>query len=289
MQYVNQDVTPRVREKNLWFGVWLNNNFDGDKLERGVFADHFATLRSYWTYRANLFVWEKAFSDRLTRGGPVVAIPEGWASDLSLGTDSRKRLTFDFFGHLEGSGDDSYSRTAGVDITMRPMSNLQLTVSPSYTRGYNYTQYVTAFSDSAATLTYGRRYVFAELDQRSFELGTRADWTLRPNLSFQLYLQPFIASGDYHDPHTLVAARDDQYNSYNGSVPNLDFNFRSVRGSAVVRWEFRPGSALYVVWNENRADVVPLGDFRFGRDFRAIPNAPSQDVLLVKLSYWLPM
>lgn len=57
----------------------------------------------------------------------------------------------------------------------------------------------------------------------------------------------------------------------------------------MVRWEFRPGSALYVVWNENRADLEPIGDFSFRRDLRAIPNAPSHDVFLVKLSYWLPL
>jgi hypothetical protein len=289
MQYVNQDVTKRVREKNLWFGAWQNSNFNGDLLERGVFADHFATLRNYWDYRANLFVWTDAYSDRLTRGGPLVAIPNGWASDMSLSSDSRKRFTVGFSGHIEGSGDDSYSRTAGFDISARPMSNLQLTVSPYYTRAYDYKQYVTAFTDPTATLTYGQRYVFAELDQHSFEIGTRADWTLRPNLSFQLYLQPFIASGDYHDPHSLVAARQDEYEPYEHEVPNRDFNFRSVRGSAVVRWEFRPGSAMYVVWNENRSDVQPIGDFRFGRDLRAIPNAPSQDVFLVKVSYWLPL
>jgi hypothetical protein len=68
-----------------------------------------------------------------------------------------------------------------------------------------------------------------------------------------------------------------------------DFNFRSVRGSAVMRWEFRPGSALYVVWNENRSDVAPIGNFNLNRDFRALTDAPSQDVFLVKFSYWLPM
>ena len=70
---------------------------------------------------------------------------------------------------------------------------------------------------------------------------------------------------------------------------NPDFNFRSVRGSAVARWEFRPGSAMYVVWSENRADVVPQGDFQFRRDFAALPHAPSDDVFLVKFSYWLPI
>jgi len=148
---------------------------------------------------------------------------------------------------------------------------------------------VTSRADVTATETFGRRYIFAELEQRSFELGTRVDWTLSAHLSFQLYMQPFVASGDYHDYHSLARARTADYEPYGGVVSDPDFNFRSVRGSAVVRWEFRPGSALYVVWNENRADVAPVGDFRFSRDLRAIPNAPSHDIFLVKVSYWLPL
>jgi hypothetical protein len=289
MEYRNQNPTKRFRERSAYMGVWQNRNFDGDTLERGVFVDAFGTLQNYWEYRGSLFVVSEAFSDRLTRGGPVARVPRGWSSDLSLGSDSRKNFYFSLESHLEGSDDDTYSRTVGLSLNARPASNIQLSVTPSFTRSHDQTQYVTAFDDATAAATYGRRYVFAELEQRSFELATRADWTLSSNLSFQLYLQPFIASGDYHDYTSLAAARTRDYVPYAGITSDPDFNFRSVRGSAVVRWEFRPGSALYVVWNENRADVVPIGDFSVSRDLREIPNAPSHDVFLVKLSYWLPM
>jgi len=159
-------------------------------------------------------------------------------------------------------------------------------VSPSITRSQTSTQYVTAFDDPTAT--FGRRYVFAHLDQHSVELDTRADWTVTSRLSFQLFLQPFIASGDYHDFRSLVAARTRDY-APTAPTSNPNFNLRSLRGNAVVRWEFRPGSALYVAWNENRAGVAPIGDFRLSRDLRAIPPAPSHDVFLVKVSYWLPL
>jgi hypothetical protein len=218
-----------------------------------------------------------------------VRTPPGWTSDLSLGSDTRKRYDFNVFSHLEGSDDDSYWRNLGVALNARPAANLQLSVQPSFTRSHDYNQYVTAFADAAASATYGQRYVFAELEQRLFEVGTRVDWTLNSRLSFQLYLQPFVAAGHYHDYHSLAAASTRDFDAYDAGSANRDFNFRSVRGSAVVRWEFRPGSALYVVWNENRADVINNGDFRFGRDLRAIPTAPSHDVFLVKLSYWLPL
>jgi len=289
VQYVNQEPNQRFRERNLWTGVWINKNFGGDTFERGVFADAFGTLPSYWTYRAALFVMPSAFYDRATRGGPLVRSPFGWTSDLALGSDDRKSFFINADGHFEGYRDDSYVRGGGIGLNYRPASNLTLSVNPYYRRSHDFNQYVTTIADTSATDTFGQRYVFANLEQHSFELATRADWTLSSRLSLQLYVQPFVASGDYHDYHALARARTRDYEPYTPTFSDPDFNFRSVRGSAVLRWEFRPGSALYVVWNENRADVVPLGDFRFRRDFRAIPTAPSHDVFLVKLSYWLPL
>ncbi len=288
MQYVNLTPTARFREKNLWFGTWQNRNFDGDTLERGVFADWFGTLSSYWKPRAALFVAGSAVSDRLTRGGPLARTPRGWSSDLSLDTDDRKKVSFSFSSHLEGSGDHSYVHQISVRMTARPSANLSVQIGPSFSRSYDYAQYVTAVDDPLAVGTFGRRYVFAGLDQRSFDVGTRVDWTLSSRLSFQLYLQPFVASGDYHDYHALDRARSRDFVPV-AYAPDPDFNFRSVRGSAVARWEFRPGSALYLAWNENRAGTAPVGDFRLGRDLRAIPGSPSHDVFLVKISYWLPI
>lgn len=289
MQYVNEDPTPRYRDKNVWFGTWQNSNFDGDVVERGMFADHFATLSNYWTYGAQLFVGLGGMSDRLTRGGPLVEVAPTIGIDVSVGTDRRKNLVYEASVEFEEGDDGSYEREVGVEISARPRPNLSLSVAPSYSRGFDYTQYVTFADDPTATRTFGRRYIFADLHQREFELATRVDWTLRPTLSFQLFLQPFIASGDYDNYHSLVASRTRDYEPYGGTVADRDFNFRSVRGSAVTRWEFRPGSALYVVWNENRADVAPIGNFSFARDLRAIPDAPSHDVFLVKVSYWIPL
>jgi hypothetical protein len=286
---VRESESEHFRERNLWIGTWINRNFDGDTIERGVFADGNGIWQNYWTYRASLFLSPGAVSDRLTRGGPIVRTPDSWSSDLSLGTDERKKFFAQLTAHLEGAGDGYYVRTNGITLTAQPADNLRVSITPSVTRSHDHTQYVTSFADAAATGTYGRRYVFSDLEQHSFELATRADWTLSSRLSLQLYLQPFIASGDYHDYRSLDEGRTRNFSPYAYTSSDPDFNFRSVRGSAVARWEFRPGSALYVVWNENRAGVADTGDFRFRRDLRAIPTAPSHDVFLVKVSYWLPM
>ena len=289
VEYVNEQPTKHFREKQLWTGAWLSRNFDGDTLERGVFADHFATLANYWNYRTALFVTTGAFSDQRTRGGPVVRTLPGWSSEISLGSDNRKQVFFEASGSFAGGEEGSYERSGGVTLNYRPKPNVRLSIGPYVSQSHDEHQYVTTIADPLATETFGQRYVFSNLEQRSFELATRVDWTLSSRLSFQLFMQPFIAAGDYHDYHALARARTADYTPYGGTLSDPDFNFRSVRGSAVVRWEFRPGSALYVVWNENRADVVPLGDFSFRRDVRAISTAPSQDVFLVKVSYWLPL
>jgi hypothetical protein len=289
MQFTDQNPTAHFRERNLWFGTWNNRNFDHNTLERGAFVEGFGTFTNYWTSNNSFFWTGEAFNDRTTRGGPLVRTPASWSWDGSVGSDNRKTFTAQLNAHADGARDGSYNHTLGVALTARPHSNLQLSVGPSLTRLHDHTQYVTTIADPSATATYGARYVFADLEQRTFALETRADWTLTSRLSFQLYLQPFIASGDFHDYHALAAARTRDYTPFAYAGTSPDFNFRSVRGNAVVRWEFRPGSALYVVWNENRADVAPLGDFRLRRDLRAIPGAPSHDVFLVKFSYWLPL
>ncbi len=289
MQYVNDHPTDHFRDKTLWAGVWENRNFDGDTLQRGLYLNHFATLANYWTYGTTLVLNPSGIDDRATRGGPLLRTRASWSIDQNFGSDNRKHFYFTLNDHADRSDDGSYTRQAGITLTAQPSPSLVLSVTPTVTRSHNFAQYVTTLPDPSATATYGHRYVFSDLEQRSFELDTRVDWTVTPKLSFQVFLQPFIASGDYHDYHSLAAPRTASYVPFTGAISNPDFDFRSLRGSAVARWEFRPGSALYVVWNENRADTLGLGDFRLHRDLRGVANAPSHDVILIKVSYWLPV
>jgi hypothetical protein len=109
------------------------------------------------------------------------------------------------------------------------------------------------------TPTYGRRYIFADLEQRSFEMGTRLDWTFSPTLSLQLFAQPLLSSADYVRYKQLAAAETFDFIDFGPSDPSgtqsldfdddgtadftfsdRDFNFRSLVGNAVLRWEYGP-------------------------------------------------
>jgi hypothetical protein len=288
MHYRDTDVKKYTREISSWVGKYQNWNFDGDLTSNGFATGNYVQFRNYWWTEAWGGMRLDSIDDQRTRGGPAMIGAGNRYMGVGFGSDSRKKLAFNVSTEKVDVNDGGEQHWFGGGLTYRPTPAIRLSVSPRYGRMRTATQYVATISDPSYQPTFGKRYIFSVLDQEQFELGIRTDWTMSSRLSMQLYLQPFIASGDYSEFKQLVRPRVDEY--VPAAAPfDPDFNLRSVRGSAVVRWEFRAGSAMYVVWNENRSDVVPIGDFRLGRDLASLPHAPSQDVILVKFSYWLPM
>ena len=295
MHYLNTDQTRWTREISGWVSKYQNWNFDRDLTANGIASNLYVRLKNYWS----VYMWGGGqadhFDDRITRGGPAMLYRAHRYVGGGFGSDPRKKFSVSL--ETEGVQDDfdGTFRMYWASLTYRPTPAIRVSLTPSFRRRHEVAQYVSQVEDPSYAETYGKRYIFATLDQRTLDIGIRTEWTVNARLSAQLYLQPFVASGDYSGYKYLTRARDDEFTPLaplqaSAEAGNPDFNFRSVRGSAVVRWEFRPGSAMYVVWNENRSDVVAgVGDFRLRRDFGALPDAPSQDVFLVKFSYWLPI
>jgi hypothetical protein len=213
----------------------------------------------------------------------------------------------------------------GAEIAIRPSSALEFIISPEFSKELDTDQYITSVDDEAAAATFGTRYVFGDIQQTSFALGLRANWTFSPDLTLQLYAQPFVTAGQYasykefRTPGTYdfdvygvdrgtiargtldeVGGEDvfsadadgDTFEVQPGDGPAFtfedpNFNFRSLRGSAVLRWEYRPGSALFFVWQQQRNATEPFGDFDFDRDFGAIFREDVENIFLIKATYWL--
>lgn len=303
LRYVNTDQTKYTREINWWAAKYQNWNFDHDNTANGVAGNVYALFKNYWSAWAWGGGKTAYLDDRITRGGPAMIYRGDYYVGGGFGNDSRKKWYFQTEGEWVEDDFGGTSEYFWTSLTYRPTPAIRVSVSPTYRHTHEVAQYVSTFSDASYTPTYGKKVLFATLDQRTLDVGIRTEWTMNARLSMQLFLQPFIASGDYTGFKYLTRARDDEFtpidaalqpesNSYTANALTFDnpnFNFRSVRGSAVIRYEFKPGSAMYIVWNENRSDVAPVGDFRPRRDFAALPDAPSQDVFLVKFSYWLPI
>jgi hypothetical protein len=206
--------------------------------------------------------------------------------------------------------------SAGLGITWRPASNVSVSVQPSYDLSESRAQYVTALDDPTATDFFGRRYVFAGITQRTLSMDTRLNVTFTPNLTLELFAQPFISSADYLnykeyavpraltkltygvDVGTVTTAQTPEGRRYTidpdgaGAAASFEivdpsFTFRSLRGNAVLRWEYRPGSTLYLVWTRSSSTSLGVGSLDLSRDAEALFSGPAENIFLVKLNYWL--
>lgn len=287
-------------------------NFDGDLTDRQlqVYGQiqplNYWNISSFWIHRPDVF------DDRLTRGGPVVrrAGIDFWS--LNVSTDSRKNVVLGGSGELGCNREGFCSRSLSVSVQLRPAPNVQLSFGPSIGHDETNTQYIRAVTDPFATAFYGTRYVFAELAQQSIGMDTRLNMTFSPNLTLELFVQPLIASGDFSRYKEFAAPRElpklvygedvgtvtpvaagDSIDPDGGGpsagfvIPPRDFTFRSLRGNAVLRWEYRPGSTLFLVWTRQGDRSVGRGRIDFGTDADALLHLPSQNIFLIKVNYWL--
>jgi len=243
---------------------------------------------SWWSGVLNAQYHPTANDDRSTRGGPLMERPALWTVGGEFSSDPRRSITY---GIGLGGGKDAYGGwtfSTGGRIGIKASSRWNLTLSPAVDRAYTVAQYVGTVPDPDAVRTYGAHYLFAPLRQTTVSVETRLDFTFDPHLSFQLYAQPFISSGDYSGVAELSAPRSYTFDAWSGTLPNLDFNYRSLRGTAVLRWEWRPGSTLFLAWQQARADyAMGVGDFDFERDRRALFDTRPDNVFVLKVNYWL--
>jgi hypothetical protein len=287
-------------------------NFGGTTILSSGAASAYGTLNNFWNGSVNFGFNPRYFSDRFTRGGPEAQVPSGWNAGFDIGTDSRKAVILGAgfsYSHDEAGGS---SPSTYVNVDWRPTTSLRIRFSPSLSGGMQTGQYVRSVTDALASSTYGRRYVFADIHQTTLAMDTRIEWTFTPVLSLQMYAQPFVASGRYDNFKEFLKPRTYDFAVYGKDGGTIDksagvytvdpdgagvaapfqfgdpnFNVRNLRGNAVLRWEYRPGSAIFFVWQQERSGFEPFGDFSADRDIRGIFDTTPTNVFLVKATYWL--
>ncbi len=292
-------------------------NFGGTSLGRSPYLGIGGQFLNYWNFNLGASYSFRAQSDKATRGGPLRESPQIWNAEGFVSTDSRKPVSLSFFTYYAGNEYGGSGIGSGFNIRIRPSGSLSLVLSPGFDKSHAMGFYVTQRQDSLATATYGGRYVFSELKQTSLDLTLRLDMAVTPNLSLQLWAQPYIASGDYFgfkelaEPGTFNHLRygvdggsrisyDEESNTYTADpdgdgpaepfdFPNPDFSTRSLRTNLVLRWEYMPGSTLFLVWNHDRGNWVSDPTFRGLKELDRLFDDPAQNTLLVKFNYWLSL
>jgi hypothetical protein len=272
------------------------------------------TLVNYWFASSCGAIFRRTLDDRLTRGGPLSVNRAGKSVSLFVHTDDRKPLSISVSGDRSRGELGGRSDSASLSFTVKPTSALTVSTGPEWSQSRDVTQYVTTEQDASAASTFGRRDVFATLDQKQLTLTTRVSYVLTPRSSLQLFMQPLLATGGYGGFKELATPGAFDYFEYgtgSSSIaydpterryavdPDLDgpgspfsfddpnFNFKSLRVNAIFRWEVRPGSTLYVVWTQQREDFSRPGVYQFRRDAAALFSAPPNDIFLVKMAYWV--
>jgi len=297
------------RYMELGGAVFRSYDFDGNKISDGVFHYGFIRFNNYYSINWNFAYNPETVNNSATRGGPLMINLPGYQVSFNLNSDSRNNWTAGLNYFLYKQTDGANSWNLGTNLSFRPASNIYLSIGPYLSKNNNNAQYIGTYSDSYATNTYGNRYVFGELNQTTFSANIRLNWTFTPNLSLQLFVQPLISTGKYTNYKELARPKSFDFNIYgnNGStfdntnyiadpdgsgpaspidIGKQDFKFSSLRGNAVLRWEYNPGSVLFFVWTQTRTGFENNGDFQFGKSFNNLFDLHPDNIFLIKFTHW---
>jgi hypothetical protein len=267
-----------------------------------------AGFSNKWRAQAS-FAFNEAVDTRGLRGGPALRSSDYYSSALRISSDASRRASATLIGQrdwtLEGG---TVGSRVSAELSLRPSNRVSLSASTDYVRLHDDTQYVATVATGD-----GPRWVLGRLAQDLWSLTLRLNVAIRPDLTVQYYGSPFIATGRYTNlrkaTSTLAPVYEDRFHRYGPgeiafsaaanaydvteaaggprfSFANPDFSFRQFRSNLVARWEWKPGSSLYVVWSQGRTDSDPFWEDSFRSNWRGLWDARADNVLLVKLSYW---
>jgi len=275
-----------------WWQIWTT---EGLPLERAANTNLNVTLRNNWGihFSATLGQLGATYDDRAARGGPAVRQDPYLAPGLFIGGDDRRRLvpylSVNFF---RGGAGHARSVSVSPELNLKLSSRFAVSTSLDWSKNDNGYQWYDNATDSLGVTHYG----FARLEQTTEAITARLNYTISPTMTLQVYAQPFVSKGTYSDLRELsatprAARYDDRFQPYYDAAVAADpggFNYKQFRSNVVFRWEYLPGSILFVVWTQGRQGTVGQeGTAGFGGDLRDLFHLRADNTFLVKVSYWL--
>jgi len=193
----------------------------------------------------------------------------------------------------------------------RPDKAMSISMNPFIDYNKDDLQYIDTIGSAN-----GDRYLFGRIDQKTLGITFRVNYSVTPDLSIQYYGQPFISAGKYSDFKKITAPRAESYGdrfhtftnevSYDAAAEEFvvdedlngaadfsfdqpDFNFKQFRSNLVVRWEYIPGSTVFLVWSQSRTGFQDNGEFSFRNDLRGLFDVYPDNIFLIKLNRWFSL
>jgi Domain of unknown function (DUF5916)/Carbohydrate family 9 binding domain-like len=282
----------RFQWNNNW---WQYFSTSGLPLEAAYNTNFHITARNNWSWNfgGTLGQLGATYDDRGARGGPAIRQDPYLSTWASISADDRRAVVPSLnLNYFRGEGGRNSSWDVGPEVGYKMLGRFSSSFSLEWSHNVSDNQWYGNFTDALGA----SHYTFAHLDQTTTSATVRLNYTLTPNVSLQGYVQPFVSKGTYRDirqlsPTPRAARYDDRYAAYdNPGVTGTPggFNFKEYQSNLVFRWEYQPGSTLFVVWNEGRQGYAPQrGGDGFGGDVQDLFRLHPQNTFLIKLSYWL--
>jgi hypothetical protein len=268
------------------------------------------TWANFWTTSFDVRRLLPQQNVTLTRGGPTMARAGGWGTSVNFGNRATSQTRLSANASITELDDGGSTRRVSTTVSFRPGPRWQFSVNPFFERLTDAAQYVTTLAGGRPA-TYDTRYIFSSIDRNTLSMEFRLGLTLKPDMNLDVYAEPFAASGRYYGHGELLTpgrsdritygevgtilqvnpdgSREVRIGSTAFSLRNRDFNTLSFRSNVVLRWEWRPGSTLYAVWQQDRSESEPVGSrVGVGDVFRSL-SAVGRNVFVVKTSFWLPV
>ncbi len=288
-----------------FYTVW---DFGGNRLGHGFETNANMELKNFWNLWSHYNLNTNGISNTILRGGPRMRTEGSQSVQYNISTDRRKKLSFSFYNNFGwGFQQSSKNFTISSGFTYKPINTLSISFYPRFNKSFDQLQYLGKESFQGRD-----RYLFASIDQKVLSASIRISFNLTPDLTLQYWGQPFIATGKYKDfkviDQPMATAYGDRYTVFNGSQLNVlsdgsyvvdensdgtndyslgqpDYNVQEFLSNLVIRWEYNPGSSLYLVWNQTRNAYLNDGEMRVGDNLDNLFADKSHNVFLIKFSY----
>jgi len=310
-----RDIIPKgkINALRINYNHWSNWNFAGEHIYGAINVNAHVTFKNFWRMGMNNHFELKDLSATSLRGGPMLRTSSGWGKSMYVSSNFSKKFAvnlnaFNFSSFQKG---ESNSTNYNLYVTYQPSNSLNISMGPSYNINNRPIQYVTNIKRNGNSEN--TRYINGTIDQETFSMSIRLNYTIKPNLTIQYWGQPFISKAQYSEFKYITDSRaktyQDRYITYGPdqityesgdgryhidedidgtndySFRNPDFNFIQFRSNLVARWEYIPGSELFLVWSQGLTNSGNPSDNLFPSLVDNVFDNKADNIFLMKLTY----